>query len=67
MTRPDFDVLIGGGGMVGAALAALLASRTGPGQLRIALVEPRPTLMPLPQEPLDVRVSAVSRAKMYLD
>jgi 2-octaprenylphenol hydroxylase len=66
MTRPDFDVLIGGGGMVGAALAALLASRTGPGQLRIALVEPRPTLMPLPQEPLDVRVSAVSRAGQRL-
>jgi 2-octaprenylphenol hydroxylase len=66
MTRPDFDVLIGGGGMVGAALATLLAARTGPGQLRIALVEPRPALMPLAQEPLDVRVSAVSRAGQRL-
>lgn len=66
MTRPDFDVVIGGGGMVGAALATLLASRAGSGALRIALIEPRPTLMPLPQEPLDVRVAAVSRAGQRL-
>lgn len=62
MTRPEFDVLIGGGGMVGASLATLLATRSGTAGLRLALVEPRPTLMPLAQEPLDVRVSAVSRA-----
>jgi len=61
VSRPDFDVVIGGGGMVGAALAALLASRCHASGLRIALIEPRPALMPLPQEPLDVRVSAVSR------
>ena len=66
MSRPDFDVVIGGGGMVGAALAALLASRCHASGLRIALIEPRPALMPLPQEPLDVRVSAVSRAGQQL-
>jgi len=65
MTRTDFDVLIGGGGMVGAALATLLAVRSN-GALRIALVEPRPALMPLPQEALDVRVSAISRAGQRL-
>ncbi len=55
MSRHDFDVLIGGGGMVGAGLAAILAARCGPKGLRIALVEPRPVLTPLPQD--KVRVS----------
>ena len=66
MSRHDFDVLIGGGGMVGAALAALLAARSGPKGLRVALVEPRPALAPLSQEPLDIRVSAISRAGQQL-
>ena len=66
MSRHDFDVLIGGGGMVGAGLAAILAARCGPKGLRIALVEPRPVLTPLPQEPLDIRVSAISRAGQQL-
>jgi 2-polyprenylphenol 6-hydroxylase len=66
MSRPDFDVLIGGGGMVGAALATLLATRGASSPLRIALIEPQPALMPLPQEPVDVRVSAISRAGQRL-
>ncbi len=61
-TRRDFDVLIAGGGMVGAALAALLATGEATRGLRVALVEPQPALPPLPADPLDLRVSALSRA-----
>ncbi len=60
--RRDFDVLIAGGGMVGAALAALLVGRESTRALSVALVEPQPALAPLPSEPLDLRVSALSRA-----
>jgi 2-octaprenylphenol hydroxylase len=66
VNRPDFDVLIVGGGMVGASLAALLAARPVFAGLRVALIEPKPALMPLPQEALDTRVSAVSRAGQRL-
>jgi 2-polyprenylphenol 6-hydroxylase len=65
--RPrDFDVLIVGGGMVGAALAALLRTEPRTRSLNVALVEPKPALMPLPREPLDVRVSALSRRSEQL-
>jgi 2-octaprenylphenol hydroxylase len=60
--RRDFDVVIAGGGMVGAALAALLATRPATRGLRIALVDPKPALPPLAAEPLDLRVSALSHA-----
>jgi len=60
--RRDFDVLIAGGGMVGAALAALLASGAATRALRVALVEPQAALPPQPSEPLELRVSALSRA-----
>jgi len=60
--RRDFDVLIAGGGMVGAALAARLATLPATQALRVALIEPHPALTPLPEEPLDLRVSAISRA-----
>lgn len=63
MTRErEYDVLIAGAGMVGAALAAHLATGSATRSLRIALVDPEPALMPLPAEPWDLRVSAVSRA-----
>jgi 2-polyprenylphenol 6-hydroxylase len=62
VTRPDFDLVVAGGGMVGAALAALLS---GSG-LRLALAEPRPARRPRPGEPLDRRVSALSRASEAL-
>jgi 2-polyprenylphenol 6-hydroxylase len=62
MSRPDFDVVIAGGGIVGSALACLLAQRCGAHDVRIALAEPEPALTPLPQDPIDVRVSAISRA-----
>jgi len=62
VTRTDFDVLIVGGGMVGAACAALLA-RELPRQ-RVAILEPRPVAMPTGD--LDLRVSALSRASQRL-
>jgi 2-polyprenylphenol 6-hydroxylase len=60
--RRDVDVLIAGGGMVGAALAALLAGGEATRGLKVALVEPQPALPPLPADPVDLRVSALSRA-----
>ena len=61
-TRRDYDVLIAGAGMVGAGLAARLATAEATRRLRIALVDPNPALAPLPGEGLDLRVSALSRA-----
>jgi 2-polyprenylphenol 6-hydroxylase len=64
--KHDFDVVVAGGGMVGAALAALLASRPASSRLRIALLEPRPAAPPAADDPLDLRVSALSRASQRL-
>ena len=64
--RRDFDVVIAGGGMVGAGLAALLLHTPATRGLRVALVEPRPPATPLAGEPLDLRVSALSRASEQL-
>ena len=59
---PDFDLIIIGGGMVGAACAALLACERTLDDLRIALVDPQGPGLPPPEDDIDVRVSAVSRA-----
>ncbi|MCU0977133.1 MAG: UbiH/UbiF/VisC/COQ6 family ubiquinone biosynthesis hydroxylase [Steroidobacteraceae bacterium] len=64
--KRDFDIAIAGGGMVGAALAALLTSRPETSRLRIALLEPRPAAPPAAGDPLDLRVSALSRASQRL-
>jgi 2-polyprenylphenol 6-hydroxylase len=58
---PDFDILIVGGGMVGAAVAALAANEPLLSDARIALLEPNVPTMP-PDDTVDIRVSAISRA-----
>lgn len=64
--KRDFDILIAGGGLVGAGLAALLGSHAPTAGLRIAVLEPRPSRFPDPAEPWDLRVSALSRASQRL-
>jgi 2-octaprenylphenol hydroxylase len=59
--RRDFDVMIVGGGMVGAALAALLARDERLSGWRIAIIEPA-AVRPPDDGVVDRRVSAVSRA-----
>jgi 2-polyprenylphenol 6-hydroxylase len=60
--RNDFDLLIVGGGMVGACFAAAAAADRELGQLRIALLDAVPPLQPPADNDIDLRVSAVSRA-----
>lgn len=64
--KHDFDVVVVGGGMVGAGLAALLGARAATAALRVAVLEPRPVRFPDPAEPWDLRVSALSRASQRL-
>ncbi len=64
--KRDFDLAIVGGAMVGAACAALAAADPATARLRIALLEPRPAAPPAAGEPLDLRVSALSRASQRL-
>ena len=64
--KRDFDVVVVGGAMAGAGAAALLAATPATAGLRVALVEPRPASAPEPGAPLDIRVSALSRASQQL-
>lgn len=64
--KRDFDIVVIGGAMAGAAAAALLAADPKTGSLRIALVEPRPATTPAAADPFDLRVSALSRASQRL-
>ena len=60
--KRDFDVLVVGGGMVGAGFAALLGAYGPTQQLRVAMLEPRTVPYPPAGEAFDLRVSALSRA-----
>jgi len=64
--KHDFDVVVAGGGMVGAGCAALLGAYQPTSALRVAMLEPRPATLPAPDEPLELRVSALSRASQRL-
>ncbi len=64
--KRDFDVVVIGGAMAGAGTAALLAATPATKGLRVALVEPKPATAPAPDAPLDIRVSALSRASQQL-
>ncbi|MGH8198356.1 MAG: FAD-dependent monooxygenase [Steroidobacteraceae bacterium] len=64
--KRDFDVVIVGGAMAGAGTAALLASTPATASLRVALVEPKPASLSADDAPLDLRVSALSRASQQL-
>ena len=59
---PGADVVIIGGGMVGACLAALLARRGIVPAERLVLIESRLPSRPAVDDEIDLRVSAVSRA-----
>jgi len=56
----DLDVLIVGGGPVGACLASLLA-RSGGDAPRVAVLEPKRPPMPAADAPIESRVVALSR------
>src|SRR5579871_3146740 len=59
------DVLVVGGGPVGACMGALLARGVGQGSatpFRVAILEPHRPTLPLAEAPIDARVVAVSRS-----
>lgn len=59
--RADFDCIVVGGGMVGLAVAALIAREERLRGWRVALLEPDPPRR-LREDETDLRVSALSRA-----
>ncbi|MET0533328.1 MAG: UbiH/UbiF/VisC/COQ6 family ubiquinone biosynthesis hydroxylase [Steroidobacter sp.] len=62
--KTGFHILVIGGGMVGACLAALAATHRNFAELRIAVLEAQPPSLPPPDaaNDVDLRVSAISRA-----
>ncbi|WP_457669772.1 UbiH/UbiF/VisC/COQ6 family ubiquinone biosynthesis hydroxylase [Thiolapillus sp.] len=62
MTNTDTDIIIAGGGMVGAALACALAEQG----FSITLLERREPDLSWPQDGHDIRVSAISRASQNI-
>jgi 2-octaprenylphenol hydroxylase len=64
--KPDFDIVVVGGGMVGACAAALLAGERDLIDLKIALLESKPPMLPPAGDFVDMRVSAVSPASQRI-
>ena len=64
--RRDVDVLVVGGGVVGAATAVLLATQNSTRGLSVGLVEPRVFALPAANVDWDLRVFALSRASQRL-
>ncbi|MBM0108424.1 UbiH/UbiF/VisC/COQ6 family ubiquinone biosynthesis hydroxylase [Steroidobacter sp. S1-65] len=64
MKKTGFHILVIGGGLVGTCVAALAATHPQFADLRIAVLEAQPPMMPPPEaaEDIDLRVSAISRA-----
>nr|WP_298721620.1 UbiH/UbiF/VisC/COQ6 family ubiquinone biosynthesis hydroxylase [uncultured Steroidobacter sp.] len=62
--KTGFHLLVIGGGMVGACVAALAATNRHFADLRIAVLEAKPPTLPPPDavDDVDLRVSAISRA-----
>lgn len=58
----DYDIVIAGGGMVGAALACAL----GGSELRVAVLEGVPPPVRQPDSEVDLRVSAITRASQRI-
>ena len=65
-SRRDVDVLVAGGGAVGAAIATLLATQEATRGLSVGLVEPRPAVLPPSGASWDLRIFALSRASQRL-
>lgn len=61
-TPPEYDVAIAGGGLVGAALGALLVRQGRVDPRRVLILERDWVEAPATGSPLDLRVSAFSRA-----
>jgi 2-octaprenylphenol hydroxylase len=57
-----FEVIVVGGGMVGAAVACAL----GHGGMQVALLDKAEPARQWPQEPIDIRVSALTRASRLM-
>ncbi len=62
MSSTDYDILIAGGGMVGAAIACALSGS----RLRIGVVERQSPLLDWPRDEIDLRVSAINHASQNL-
>lgn len=66
MGPTDYDIAIAGGGLVGAALGALLLRQGRVDPQRVLLLERDWPEAPAPGTPLDLRVSAYSRASQQV-